>query len=275
MNARSLRIGSYNTLDGGRDRDGSLHRLATQLEVLGELELDVLCLQEGKRWDENGGERVNAIAAALKMEARLAPSASHDCHLVTLVRPSRVRFLRFYPDVAEGNFHHTVSRADLQVDGDDATLRVLNTHLDPFDPDDRVAEARWLTQYGDRDDTLLVGDLNTEAPGDPEPPSWDWLPPTLNSSHRIQNPDGSYGGLNKLAMSTLLASGFVDPAADLELEFARTAGYWREGEHRDHRSDYILPSRRLSWRVESYTVADTPRACSASDHLPVVAHLLK
>ncbi|GHA38802.1 hypothetical protein GCM10010372_43710 [Streptomyces tauricus] len=267
-----LRLVSYNTLNGGRNSDGSYQRLADQIELLEELDPHVVCLQEAKRWERNGGQWINMIAAALKMEARLALSASHGCHLVTLVRPPGIRFLRFYPDVAEGNFHHTVSRADLQVDGVDAPLRVLHTHLDPFDPADRLAEARWLTQYGDRDDTLLVGDLNSEAPGDPEPDTWDWLPPTQYSGNRIQHPDGSYGSLDKRAMSALLAAGYVDPAAELELEFARTAGHWGK-DGRDHRSDYILPSRNLSWHMGSYTVLDTPRARRASDHLPVVADL--
>ncbi|MGN9819707.1 endonuclease/exonuclease/phosphatase family protein [Streptomyces sp. SD11] len=267
-----LRIVTYNTLNGGRERDGALHRLTAQLDMLREIKPDVLCLQEGKWWDETGGERVNMVAAALEMEARLAPSASHGCHLVTLVRPPRVRFLRFYPDVAEGTFHHTVSRADLKVEGAAEVLRVLHSHFDPFDPAGRVAEARWLTQYGDRNDTLLVGDLNSEAPGDPEPDSWDWLPATQYSSNRVQHPDGSYGGLDKRAMSALLAAGFVDPAAELELEFAPTAGHWREAD-RGHRSDYILRSKHLAWRVESYTVIDTPRAQGAADHLPVVAYL--
>ncbi|MBQ0855448.1 hypothetical protein J8N05_45600 [Streptomyces sp. BH-SS-21] len=132
-----LCVVSYNTLNGGRDRDGSLHRLIDQLDMLKELAPDVVCLQEGKLWDENGGETVNAVAAALEMEPRLARSASHGCHLITLVRPPRVRFLHFYPDIAEGNFHHTVSLAVLQVEGVGTPLRVLHTHLDPFSPADR------------------------------------------------------------------------------------------------------------------------------------------
>ncbi|MFD6288015.1 hypothetical protein [Streptomyces sp. NPDC060205] len=70
----------------------------------------------------------------------------------------------------------------------------------------------------------------------------------------------------------LLTAGFVDPAADLGLAFARTAGHWRAGD-RDHRSDSILPTKSLSWRVQSYTVIDTPRARGAADHLPVAAYL--
>ncbi|MFE7036882.1 endonuclease/exonuclease/phosphatase family protein [Streptomyces sp. NPDC057621] len=272
MTPPDLCVVSYNTLNGGRDRDGSPHRLTTQLDMLKELAPDVLCLQEAKHWDENGSEQVNAVATALDMEPRLARSASHGCHLITLVRPPRVRFLRFYPDIAEGNFHHTVSRAILQVEGVETPLHVLHTHLDPFSPRDRVAEAGWLTPYGDRDDTLLVGDLNTEAPRDPEPTSWDWLPPTQYASHRIQHPDGSYGDLDKAAMSALLTAGFIDPAADLELPFARTAGHWHPGD-RDHRSDYILTTNHLSWQMQSYTVIDTPRARDAADHLPVVARL--
>lgn len=266
-----FRIGSYNTLNGGRDRDGSHHRWQAQMDMLRSLDLDVLCLQEGKRWDEEGGALVNATAAALEMEARITLSASHACHLVTLVRLPRVRYRRYYADIAEGNFHHGMSRADLQVQGVDWDLRVLNTHLDPFDPDDRAREAKWLTEFGFRNDTILAGDLNSEAPGDPEPASWDWLPPHLHSRHRAQNADGSYGGVDKRAMQALLTAGFIDPIDHLRLPFARTAGYWDDAERRDHRSDYVLPSGHLPWRLLSYAVEDTPHARRAGDHLPVIA----
>ncbi|MFS8203448.1 endonuclease/exonuclease/phosphatase family protein [Streptomyces sp. CWNU-52B] len=65
MNAQpALCVVSYNTLNGGRDRDGSLHRLTDQLDMLKELAPDVVCLQEGKRWDENGGETLSFFSVA-------------------------------------------------------------------------------------------------------------------------------------------------------------------------------------------------------------------
>jgi exodeoxyribonuclease III len=271
----TLRVGTYNTLDGGRD-GGSYRRWAAQMNMLKLLDLDVLCLQEAKHWDEDGSARLHATAAALDMEARLAPSASHGCHLVTLVRLPTVRFVRFLPDIAEGNFHHTVSRADLRIAGVEWELRTLHTHLDPFSPDDRASEVKWLTEDGGRDDALLIGDLNCEAPGDPSPSSWDWIPDHLHSRHRSQRADGSYGGIDRRAVHALLQAGFRDPAAVLGIDPHRTAGHWNPDELRDHRTDYVLPTRSLLTRraaLLSYTVVDTGLTRSLADHLPVVADL--
>ncbi|MFE4829899.1 endonuclease/exonuclease/phosphatase family protein [Streptomyces sp. NPDC056672] len=281
--AAVLRMGTYNTLNGGRDprrrkrrsflrvgRRYSHHRWARQMDMLRELDLDVLCLQEAKHW---GWYRLRATARALGMKGRLARSRSHGCHLVTLVRPPLVTFAQFAPDIAEGTFHHTVSRAELRVRGVDWTLRALHTHSDPFSPEDRAGEARWLTEYGGRDDTLLIGDLNSEAPSDPQPASWDWLPPHLHSRHRFQNPDGTYGDGDRRAMHALLRAGFQDPA-DLGFGRHRTAGYWDPTERYDHRSDYILPTRRmLETRATllSYETVDTELARTLADHLLLVA----
>lgn len=261
-----LRLGTYNLLDGGGDR------WSAQAALLATLELDVLCLQEAKRWDADGFDRMLAFADILGMQPLFAPSRSHDCHLVTLYRWPRVRCLHFRRDVAEGRFHHAVTRAGFTAGGIDFT--VLNTHLAPFDGTTRATEAGWLTEYaaaGRR--VALLGDLNVQGLKDKEPPDWNVLPAALHSRHRKQLPDGSYGGSDRDAMAKLIHAGFTDPVEALGLPTPRTAGYWSPDERWDHRSDHILLAPGLAPMLTDFTVLDTEQARSLSDHLPCTATL--
>jgi exodeoxyribonuclease-3 len=262
----NVQLGTYNLLDGGGDR------WRAQASMLSSLELDILCLQEAKYWDADGYERLYAFAAILGLQPLFAPSGSHDCHLVTLYRWPRVRCRQFHPDVAEGKFHHTVSRAEFTADGVDVT--VLNTHLAPFDPQVRAIEAGWLTEYAGRSrNVALVGDLNTEGLHDEELTDWSVLPPELHSRHRRMMPDRSYGGSDRDAMAKLIASGFVDPVEALGLPVPRTTGYWSPSEPWSHRSDHILLNQALAPSIKDFTVVDTEETRSLSDHLPCVAAL--
>lgn len=267
-----LRIGTYDLFYGGRDRDGRYVRWSEQIAMLRRLPLDVLCLQAATHWDRNRGARVKATATELGMTAKLA-RVKNGSHLVTLVREPKVQITHFYPDIVEGRFLHTASRADLQVEGVDWPLRLLHTHFSPVGPEDRAREAGWLTEYGGRPDTLLIGNLNSSAPDDPQPP-WDWIPRHLHSRYRIQNPDGSYGDADRRAMHALLHAGFQDPAALLDVGRQGTVGYEYPPDVFEQRSDYVLPtSRLLNTRAElvSYGVVDNETTRSLSTHLPVVA----
>lgn len=262
----TVRMGTYNLLDGGGER------WRDQAKLLRGLDLDILCLQEAKRWDEKGYARMKAFAELLGMQAQLAPSNSHDCHLVTLYRWPRVRCTAFHPDVAEGNFHHTVSRAHFTVDGHELT--VLNTHLSPFNGISRSLEAGWLTQYaaaGRR--VALIGDLNVQGLIDEEIEDWGVIPPHLHSRHRLQLPDGSYGDSDRLAMAALIAAGFTDPVEALGLPVPRTAGYWSDTELWDHRSDHILLAPGIAQDLTGCHVPDTKKARALSDHLPCIVIL--
>lgn len=262
----TVKLGTYNTLNGGGER------FAAQAEFLREQHLDVLCLQEAKRWDEDGCTRMLAFAELLGMQARLAPSRSHGCHLVTLYRWPRVRCTAFHPDVAEGTFHHTVSRAHLTVDGHE--LVVLNTHLSPFNGSTRSLEAGWLTEYaaaGRR--VALAGDLNVQGLADEELADWSVIPAELHSRHRLQLPDGSYGGSDRLAMAKLVHAGFADPVAQLSMPVPRTAGYWSDAEQWDHRSDHILLAPGLAPALTQCEVPDTEETRTLSDHLPFIVTL--
>lgn len=261
-----LRLGTYNLLDGGGER------WSAQAALLATLELDVLCLQEAKRWDDDGFERMFAFADMLGMQPLFAPSRSHECHLVTLYRWPRLRCSHFRRDVAEGNFHHTVSRADFTADGADFTI--LNTHLAPFGGTTRATEADWLTEYaatGRR--VALLGDLNVQGLQDEEPPDWSVIPAALHSRHRKLLPDRTYGDSDRDAMAKLIHAGFRDPVEALRLPTPRTAGYWNRDELWDHRSDHILLAPALAPTLKDFSVLDTEETRSLSDHLPCTATL--
>lgn len=155
-----LRVGSYNIMDGGEDR------WAGQMELLASLDLDVLGIQEAKHWERQDHARLHATAEQLGMQALFAPSKSHGCHLVLFYRWPRVSCARFQPDISGGRFHHTASRALLEVDG--LALRVLHTHLHPFAPSARLKEAGWLTEYASADELSAhrgPEHLGTRRPG--------------------------------------------------------------------------------------------------------------
>lgn len=264
LGTRTLRVGTYNILNGGGDR------WLAQMELLASLDLDVLCLQEAKHWDRRRFAKMFGSANVLGMQPLFAPSAHHGCHLVTLYRWPRVRCMGFNPDVACGNFHHAASLADFAVDGLD--LRLLNTHLDPFSGQDRLDETAWLTEYAaPGQNTLVVGDLNTVGLKDQDPADWSRFPVHLHSRHRQIRADGTYGETDRRAMAALISAGYVDPPVQLGIPSQRTAGYWNDAELWDHRSDYVLVAPALAPALRAYEVVDTPTTRALSDHLPVVA----
>ncbi|MFD7763590.1 endonuclease/exonuclease/phosphatase family protein [Streptomyces microflavus] len=261
-----LRVGSYNVMDGGGER------WAEQMELLASLDLDVLGIQEAKHWERQDHARLHATAAKLGMQALFAPSRSHGCHLVLLYRWPRVNCAGFQPDISGGRFHHTASRALLEVDG--LALRILHTHLHPFAPSARLTEAGWLTEYAAADGlSLLIGDLNTSGSGDPDPADWGQVAAHLHSRHRQVLADGSYGGTDRRAMHALMNAGFVDPPRHLGLTPPRTAGYWGGNELWDRRSDYVLVSPCLAPTIHEHLVVDTPVTQALGDHLPTVTVL--
>ncbi|WP_234364968.1 endonuclease/exonuclease/phosphatase family protein [Streptomyces sp. RTd22] len=262
----TIRIGTYNVLDGGGDR------WRQQVQFLAGLHLDVLGIQEAKHWDARGCHRMFATARALGMQPLFAPSRHHGCHLVTLYRWPKVECTAFEPDVSGGEFHHTASRARFTAGG--RAFSVVHTHLDPFSGQDRLSEVSWLTQYAAADEhTALIGDLNSIGAQDREQDDWRRIPIHLQPRHRMVRDDGSYGGTDRRAMAALMAAGFVDPPLQLQVPWGRTAGYWNDTELWDHRSDYVLLSPSLAPALRSYVVADTPTTQMLSDHLPVVATL--
>ncbi|MFF9478083.1 endonuclease/exonuclease/phosphatase family protein [Streptomyces sp. NPDC014733] len=265
MTEQLLRVGTYNIRDGGAPDSQDFER---QLALVAGL--DILGIQEAKDWDRDRQRRLRHTASALGMEPLLTPSASHGCHLLLLIRTPRVQIIEHTPNIAPADFHHAASRTLIEADGHRIT--VLHTHLNPASPDMRLAETGWLTEYAEQGRrSLLIGDLNTVGPDDPEPPSWDAIPPHLHSRHRQVLPSGGHGGLDRRAIRALTAVGYADPAAHLGQPPTPTAGYWPGGEEWEHRSDFVLPSEALAPALTDWRVIDNPVARTSSDHLPGIA----
>ncbi|MEV0278573.1 endonuclease/exonuclease/phosphatase family protein [Streptomyces sp. NPDC050610] len=279
-----LKAATYNLLDGGQRRPdkGLPERLPAQLAMLRALDLDILCLQEGKNWHRDKHRTLYAVARALGMQPLFAPSASHGCHLAIFYRWPRVRCLAFEPDIACGTFHHTAAYAELAIEGCAQPIDVINTHLSPLNPAVRRDEAGWLTEYAKRGRyTLLHGDLNAGQPVATTPDRLtNCIPADEHSRHLVQGPGGVYTDeVDLRALHALLGADFIDPPAALGLPTPRTAGYWRGGKGGerpglwDHRSDYILLSPSLAPALRNSEVIDTPAARLLSDHLPVTVTL--
>ncbi|MFD7788337.1 hypothetical protein ACFV4Q_35410 [Streptomyces nojiriensis] len=119
---------------------------------------------------------------------------------------------------------------------------------------------------------VLLGDLNTIGPRDPEP-DWPRIPANLRSRHCRLTPTGACGETDRRAIHLLGNAGFRDPYDLLDQEPQRTAGYWSDEELLDHRSDFALANQNLARRVARVVTHDTASVRTLSDHLPVEVHL--
>src|SRR2546423_8425972 len=143
---------TYNILVGGQP---------DRLEAIGGVTAgqrpDVLALQELRGFDRAALDR---LATATGLAAYLARPRSGQ-PVAVLVRPgSRVRATRRL----RGPFHHAA--AEITVATDRGPLTVIGTHLNPYSPIWRLAEARALARRIDLDRlVLLMGDLNGPPAG--------------------------------------------------------------------------------------------------------------
>ncbi|MER5780243.1 endonuclease/exonuclease/phosphatase family protein [Streptomyces mobaraensis] len=274
----TVRLVTFNLLTGGIDSEGIEHRRQGQIEFLADLAPDVLAVQELRGWERGDWWRLWELANALGM-VPLPPVLSargRGNHLALLIRPQTVRVLGHEVDAARRAFYHGLGRARLLL-LDELPVTVLFTHLCFLGGDERLAEARWLTGYGDTYDgeeqrVVLLGDLNSIGLQDPEP-DWSRIPANLRSRHCQLTLSGKAGATDRRAMQLLSEAGWRDPVYLLGREPHRTAGYWSPDELLDHRSDFVLVNRHLGGHVREAVVHDTERTRTLSDHLPVEVRL--
>ncbi|MDF5758411.1 endonuclease/exonuclease/phosphatase family protein [Spongiactinospora sp. TRM90649] len=250
-----LTVGTYNLDEGGLD-GGDESRLLNQLDLLAPLGLDLLGIQEAKRWDagpkDDNDRLLNLAAARLGMSYRaLVHSNHHGCHLAVFVRErSGLRVVREHHDQAVP-WWHALAAVELAVDGWPRPLWFLNTHLAPASPTTRKAEAEAFDLFRGRD-TILVGDFNAaavdESPADG---------PGVHPAQARRKSD-------RAAAQAIEESGFLDLATVFG-DPAPTVGH-RHGP--SYRADRIYSNlRRGAWK--SYTVVQE-RDKPLSDHRPVI-----
>lgn len=205
--------------------------------------------------------------------AFMAPSRVGDgANHTALLYNSRAFRLVDTPTLrGEGAFHHALIRAVFRPVGREdarADFLVLATHLNPFDGDARLGEARYITDYGGAfpgmpPRAVWIGDLNTP---DREPPGgWDAVPTNLHSRYRLVLPDGTFGGADQRALRVPLQSGWQDPHDLLGITRPPTVGHY-------------YPNERVPWALDYALVAGLDVAqvfthpwdigFRLSDHLP-------
>ncbi|MFF4408446.1 endonuclease/exonuclease/phosphatase family protein [Streptomyces sp. NPDC001404] len=269
---------TFNIRTGGIDGEGDESRRKAQIEFLSALAPDVLALQELRGWEQGDWRRLWELANAVGM-VPLPPVLSRSGrgnHLALLVRPETVRVQGHDVDASRRSFYHGLGRVRLLL-RDELEITALFTHLCFLGGDERLAEARWLTGYGDTYEgeaqrVVLLGDLNTIGLQDAEP-DWGRIPANLRSRHCQLTPSGKFGVTDRRAIQLLHEAGWRDPFELHGREPHRTAGYWSEVELLDHRSDFVLVNQHLTGHVAGAVVHDTPLTRRLSDHLPVEVRL--
>lgn len=250
-----------------------------QAEILLGLNVDIVCLPECNRWDEDNEARLWWMVHALGLQpvamvrSRLGTPPIQN-HTALLYRPSTLRLMG-RAILGRDVFHHALIRArfrPVEEHDDRRDFLVLATHNSYTDGETRLREARWMTDYGGEfpgvpPRAVLLTDMNTP---DREPLDWSLIPKNMHSRYRIVLPDGSFGGVDQRALNVLLGSGWQDPQVLTGVQRAPTVGYFYPNEPVPWCLDYALVSGMV---VTSYRTHDTPQARQASDHLPVIADL--
>jgi len=249
---------TWNIKTGGGTRLGAI------LAVLRRECPDLLALQELRAFDRRDRRRMNDVAEALGMTAHLAPSVFGQ-PVAILARPplclTRTKAVRW-------RLHHAAASAVVPTDA--GPLTVVSTHLNPFSPERRMREARWLAfRFRPRRKLVLVaGDLNGLDPG-------------TDHTGELARLSGIYRRRH------LAAGGTADTRAIAAFREAGFTDLWRGGgdgttaptsagggaEFSGMRLDYLLASPPLAKRAGPARVIRGDETEYASDHYPVAADL--
>ena len=255
-----MRVMTWNIRTGGGDRIPAI------LAVLDRERPDLLALQELRGFARHGGRRMREVADAAGMTAHLAPSVFGQ-PVAVLARPplrlTRERSVRW-------RLHHAAAAATVTTGSGPLTL--ISTHLNPFSPQRRVREARWLAaRYGSgRDLVMLAGDLNALDPGTDHTREIERLRDVYRRRHL-----GADGVADTRAVAAFAAGGLADLWRSAGSGDGRTAPTSAGGgaEFSGMRLDYLLGSAPVADRARDARVVRGDEAEYASDHYPVVVEL--
>ncbi|WP_229069688.1 endonuclease/exonuclease/phosphatase family protein [Actinoplanes sp. DH11] len=181
-------------------RTGGGDRLPAIIEVVRAVRPDILALQELRDFPGYGDRRLTGLATAVGMTAHLVRSVFGQ-PVAVLVRPP-LRIAR--RSGVRWRLHHAAAEATVPTTA--GPLTVVSTHLNPISPYRRMREARFLAaRHAGRGLTVITGDLNGLAPGDPAPLAD--LPAVYRRRHL--GPDGEP---DTRAVAAFLSAGFTDLA---------------------------------------------------------------
>jgi exodeoxyribonuclease-3 len=253
----TLRVMTWNIKSGGAGRFGAID------SVIQREHPHILALQELHGFDSQGGRRMAALADDLGMTPHLARSAFGQ-PVAVLVRPPLQIARRA---AVRWRLHHAAAVAVVPTGR--GPLTVVSAHLNPFSPERRMREARWLAaRYGSaRRLVVLAGDLNALDPGSDHADEVARLRPLYRRRHT-----DAAGAVDTRAMAAFAAAGFADLWPRVGTGDGRTAPTSEGGgdEFSGMRLDYVLASAPAADRARAGHVVRGGPAEHASDHYPVV-----
>jgi exodeoxyribonuclease-3 len=265
---------TWNIRTGGGDRLDAIARVVTREAP------DVLALQELRGFGASGARRMHAFADAVAMTPYLAPSLLGQPVAVLVRPPARVSGTT----TARWQLHHAAAAVTLPTDR--GLLTVVSTHLNPFSPQRRVREARWLAaRHGPaparsgwtqglsarvRQLVVLTGDLNALDPWDDHTDRLARLPELYRVRHLRRE-----GGVDTRTIAAFDAAGLGDLWRVAGTGDGLTAPTTEGGgkEFSGMRLDYVLGSQPVADLTTAVRVVRGDEAEWASDHYPVVADL--
>ena len=250
-----LRVLTYNILDGGVDRDGT-SRLELISELVGDLDPDVVALQEANDFERDGQRRRFEFERATGMRSFLGRSVS-GYHGALLVKPG-FRVVTWQSETSETN--RSFNEMTLVTPGG-ARLGVVGVHLHPFSPDARLF---WALHAMPGPPAIVLGDFNTPRADDPGVDA-----AVSRIGPRLLARSGNIGTeIDDRAPRAMERAGFVD--------LYRRAHPGEPGvtmQRLGVRLDYIFATEDLADRLGDCQVYGSTRAEAASDHLPLFADL--
>ncbi|MHC4606155.1 MAG: endonuclease/exonuclease/phosphatase family protein [Planctomycetota bacterium] len=266
-----MKVLTYNIWDGGVNEIGG-DRQKKILSVLGDARPDIVALQEASGFDREERDTLAAWAKKLGMEGRLA-RAPTGYHVAVLARPP----MKFLSAEAIHPALFTNACLSARLESPAGEVIVFAVHLNPFDPDARLTEARHVARsaYAEHP-VLLMGDFNSFSPRDTVDAS------VRKLSRRVlarfiaaQEPAvGEDPPFDTRAIGILEWAGFVDVFRRLhpaEPGCTLPTRCPRPRESAQMRLDYIFATEALVERAEKCEVIRTPASDFGSDHCPLAA----
>ncbi len=258
-----MRVMTWNIKTGGYDRGGA-DRLDAIGRVVAAERPDLLAVQELRDAFVDSRRRLRRLAEATGMVPVTARSLLGQPVAVFARGPVRKMW------AATWQLHHAAVAATVRTDRGDLTL--VSAHLNPFSPQRRYREARWLAHRVTRWAPLamLAGDLNALDPDTDHTDRLARLAPLFRRRHLAAD-----GTADTRAIAAVVEAGLVDlwrtAGTGAGLTAPTSAGGGRE--FSGMRLDYLFGTPAVAVRTAGCRVVTGGEAESASDHYPVVADL--
>lgn len=249
-----MRVASYNIFEGARDTYSLMKEFVIQQE------LDVLCVQEANGWHLGRPSRLTDFAASTGLTNYMFGDSNTESKLATFSRLP----------IVEASLHteklwHCAVQAVIQ--DRDRELALWNVHLNPFDEDERLQEARFITAHALG--AIVMGDMNSLARVDKYPDS---LLDDLTSQGNKRYGDTA---LRYDVTDHYSSAGFVDAAAVLgaNVKTVPTHAMVDVIPPETLRLDYMFVPDQLMSAIKGIQVIKNEVTNKISDHFPVVMTL--